>query len=291
MDRKEAVKQVISRGEIPTPELIESMLSGSSIPKEEGGEKGDGKIGVRIFTPERKGRLSSHDFTSFYNSKYDGLKEMLSSKTSAISINKAKNTFGEVSVIGMVREKTPAGYVIEDTTGQMVIVREEGDLALGDVIGVSGQVKENRLFVKGVVFPDVPLTQRFGSIKGVRIMLSRKPAKSREGEIHFHAEREGGKLPNGSRIEISGRGTVRMLFYSPAGRAGPQECVESLKKRHLIISQKEISSPRDEFIIKDVPDILWADSDTRFVESYKGVLIISPGSESVCIDLGARRAY
>jgi DNA polymerase II small subunit/DNA polymerase delta subunit B len=295
MDRKEAVRKLISGGEIPTPELIERMVSGKGAGTPEGkatenaGE--DGKVVVRILSPERKEKLTPGDFTSYYNEKYDGLREILSSKISATSINKAKETFGEIGVIGMVKENTPGGYVIEDTTGSIELVRKEAGLMTGDVVGVSGQVRENRLFGKDILLPDVPLTQRYGSIKGVRITLSRKPVERREeGTIHLHSERGGG-LPNGSTIKITGGGKVRILFYSPAGKAGPQECVESLKRRHLIVSQKEIVSPRDDFIMREVPDILWVDSDTRFVESYKGVLIISPGSEEVSIDLETRRVY
>jgi DNA polymerase II small subunit/DNA polymerase delta subunit B len=291
MDRKEAVRQLISKGEIPTPELIDGLVSGRGTPEttDDGSKKG--RVEVRILSPERKERLSPQDFASYYNSKYNGLRDMLSSKTNAISINKAKETFSEVSVIGMVRERTPTGYVIEDTTGTIELVQKDSGLVAGDVIGVSGQVKENRLFVKEFLLPDVPLTQKYGSIEGVRIALSRKPPERRqEGTLYLHSEREGG-LPNGSLIEISGGGKVRILFYSPLRKVGPQECVESLKKRHLVISQKEITSPKGDFIIKDVPDILWVDSDSRFVESYKGVLIISSGSESVTLDLETRRVY
>ncbi len=296
MERKEAVRKLISSGEIPTPELIEDMVSGkcSQPSDEKGGGNRDGveRIVVKILSPERKDKLSSGDFTSYNNNKYDGLMEIISQKISAISINKARETFGEVGVIGMVREKTPTGYVIEDTTGSIELVHKNGGLVVGDVIGVSGQVRENRLFGGGLVFPDVPLTQKYGTIKGVRISLSRKPPEKREERaLYLHAERKGGNLPNGSRIEVSGGGMARILFYSPLGKTGPRECVESLKKRHLIVSQKEITSSRDDFVIKDVPDILWVNSDAHFVESYKGVLIISPGNEMVSIDLETRRVY
>ncbi len=295
MDRKGAVRELISRGEIPTPELIDRMVSGrgGGKPEERGAEnkRGEERIGVKVLSPEKKERLSAQDFTAYYNNKYEGLREILSSKISAISINKATETFGEVGVIGMVREKTPTGYIIEDTTGSIELVQKGSNMVTGDVIGVSGQVKENRLFGNGVVLPDVSLTQKYGTVKGVRITLSRKPPKKREeGTLHFHAEGNGG-LPNGSRIEISGGGKVRILFYSPLGKAGPQECTECLKKRHLTISNKEIISPKDDFIIREVPDMLWSNSDNRFVESYKGVLIISPGSETVSVDLGTRRVY
>lgn len=294
MDRKEAVRELISRGEIPTPELIEGMVSGKRAGAAEKGaatkEDVGGSVEVRVLSPERKEKLSSGDFTSYYNSKYDGLREILSPKISAISINKAKETFGEIGVIGMVREKTPTGYLIEDTTGAIELVQRDSGLAPGDVIGVSGQVRENRLFGNGIVFPDVPLTQRFGTIKGLRVTLSRKPLEKREeGALCFHADEK--RLHNGSRIEISCGGNVSILFYSPSGNAGPQECVESLKKRHLIISQKEITSPKDDFIVKDVPDILWADSDTHFVESYKGVIVLSPGKEEISIDLETKSVY
>jgi DNA polymerase II small subunit/DNA polymerase delta subunit B len=294
MDRKEAVRELLSRGEMPTPELIEGMVSGKNVShektKESGKEDGDRRVEVRILSPERKERLSSGDFTSYYNNKYDGLREILSSKINAISINRARETFGEVGVIGMIREKTPTGYMIEDTTGSIELVHKGSNVVPGDVIGVSGQVRENRLFGKGLVFPDVPLTQKYSPIKDIRITLSRKPPKRKEeGTLYFHVERKDGRLPNGSSIEISSRGKARILFYSPLGKAGPQECMESLKKRHLNISHKEIISPRDDFIIKEVPDVLWTDSDTRFVESYKGVLIVSPGSEEASIDLETKK--
>lgn len=124
MDRKEAVRQLISRGEIPTPELIEGMISGKPPTRETDGgvKKNEGEIQVRTLSPEKKEKLSPQDFTSYYNNKYDGLREILSSKIGAISINKARETFGEVSVIGMVREKTPTGYMIEDTTGSIELV-------------------------------------------------------------------------------------------------------------------------------------------------------------------------
>jgi len=306
MDKKEAVKELLSKGEIPTPELIEKMISGGILGRGEAlaedreikTEAKPTKIGgvgvkeepigveMKITTPERRDKLTTEDFTSYNNDKYNGLRKILSPKVDAISINKAREMFGEVGVIGMVKEKTPTGYIIEDTTGSIELVINNSNILSGDVIGASGQIKENKLFGKGIILPDIPLTQKYNLLNGIILTLSRK--KSGGPGVCIGVD----GLSNGSRVSLSNNdGTVNILFYSPKTGAGAQECVESLKKRHLVVSNKEIISPKDDFVITAVPDILWVNSDTKFTESYKGVVIISPGNEETSIDLGTKKVY
>jgi DNA polymerase II small subunit/DNA polymerase delta subunit B len=288
MDRKEAVRELISRGEIPTPELIKKMISGEIETTKLAEDKGKEKIIIRKTKPEKKSKLSVDDFISYYKNKYTGLRKTLSSKIEATSINQVKGVFGEVGIIGMVREKTPTGYIIEDETGTIEAVLNHDSVRPNDVIGITGQVKENKMFAKAVVFPDIPLTQKYGSLPGVNMVVSRNEKKdANPPNIYLDA----GGLSNGSKVMISdSKSTLKILFYSPKTGIGVKECSESLKKRHLVISSKDVISPNDEFMIDEIPDILWANSDTKFIENYKGVVIISPGKEEVSIDLGTKRA-
>jgi len=298
MDKREAVKELLVKGKIPTPELIEKMISSKSqnlpvktkpiLEKAVSGEPVK-LVDVKITKPKIKEKLSTEDFTTYNNNKYDGLRKIISSKVDAISINKAMGMFGEVGVIGIVKEKTPTGYVVEDTTGSINIVLNDYGIGPGDVIGITGQAKENKLFVKNIILPDIPLTQKYNLLDGVKLTLSRKKTNRPGDSANICLNTEG--LSNGSRLVLSNKGSLNILFYSPKSKIGAQECVESLKKRHLVVSSKEIISPKDEFIIEEVPDILWANSDTKFTESYKGVVIISPGKEEINIDLGTKKVY
>lgn len=297
MERKEAVRRLIGMGEIPTKEAIEKIISSGAGEKNKE-EKRAGKIEVRICAPERKERLGVEDFVSYYNSKYENIRGMLSSKLSAVSINKAKESFGDVGVIAMVRERTHGGYLIEDTTGSMALMTENGAMEPDDVVGITGSVREKKLVGKDVVWPDIPLTHKSRSMGGVSVTLSRKPPENKEekqGHFYFSLDGDGGKttkIPNGSIISISdGDSRVSILFYSPGRRVGPKECISLLRKRHLSPEKKDIVSPKDEFAITEIPDILWVDSDMRFVDNYKGVVVVSPGSEELTIDLGEKKVF
>ena len=86
--------------------------------------------------------MEPKDFSDYYNSRYEHLKEILLKKTKAVSINNAKKSFNDVSVIGMVKELTDSGFVLEDPTGE-IEVQSKSDVSEDDVIAATGFVRNN----------------------------------------------------------------------------------------------------------------------------------------------------
>ena len=99
----------------------------------------------------KKQKLTTQDFVSYFNNRYEGLKKILLEKTDAVSINKTKNAFHTVSVIGMVSEYTPNGFFLEDTTGVIETITEKRP-EKDDVVCVKGDVREGKLFASEIIY-------------------------------------------------------------------------------------------------------------------------------------------
>ena len=109
MERQEFVRQLTRSGVLVTPDILERIASGEitrpedvSAPARGGGGP---KLSVVIKKHDGLERMSPQDFTAYYRNRYAGLRGILMKKMQAVSINKAGTGTGEVSVMGMVRER------------------------------------------------------------------------------------------------------------------------------------------------------------------------------------------
>jgi hypothetical protein len=259
--------------------------------------------------PGKPTRMSAQDFISYYNFRFGGLRDMILKKLPAVSINKAGSGFSEVSVIGMVREKRNTGFVLEDATGEIEVVGA-AEVEPDDVVGITGHIKEGRMFPKEIVWPDVPLDNKPGNIPGLNILLSggiddgMKGALDDFGVVFLNGEPPSDLGEETSRKIIHGfpdpcHATIkkdasefRVLIHSPRLPVAPERCREMLRKRHLFPDRKDISTKEDPFIVDPIPDLFWVISGSQHVERYKGVTIImSRKHDSVKFDVGTGRVF
>jgi hypothetical protein len=315
MDREEIVRALTKRGIIVTPGVLERIESGMPVEEAVGQAEPPArktpktKLLVKIRRAEPMPRMSPEDFTSYYNNRYEGLKKLLLKRVNALSINKARESFSEVSVIGMVREKNPQGFTLEDTTGEIPVVSSD-DITEDDVVGVRGVIKEGRLFQKELIWPDVPPNSGARLIPSMTLLLSTFLDENiRQAAPGFSLmivpERPGMELtedekrklitdlPNPCLATIDREGTdFSVLVYKPARQLSPQEAAGLLKKRHLSPDRGEISTRTDPFLIEPVPDLLWIISGERHFERYRGVgIIMTKENDAVKYDAGTGRVY
>ncbi len=234
------------------------------------------KINIEIKKPEKKTRLTPNDFIQYYNEKYNGLKNILLKKINAVSISNARKGFSELSVIGMVKELKPEGFVLEDPTG-IIEVNSKKPVSEDDVIGIRGFVRNNILFEKEIIYPDVPITNPIGRMNASLIITPRKNQNAKADIVVTHEETK----PNPTWILLSkGNEKITILAYKPGNKTTKEDAVNYLKKRHLNPKRNMIISEKDWFIIDPVPDIFWLKTKNRFLESYKGVTLLSVGEGS-----------
>lgn len=299
MDRQAIVRELTKKGILVTPEMLdrggpgmthEQATGQAQLPK----KQPKTRLSVKVARTEELPRMSADDFTSYYNSRYNGLRDILLKKMPALSINKARESLSEVSVIGMVKEKTSQGFVLEDTTGEFPVVSSD-DVREDDVVGVKGTVREGRLFQGESVWPDIPLSNGARFVPGMTLLLStildegiRKAAS--DISLMFIPERPETSLtedeerrlitalPNPCHAAIrKDDKTFNLLIYQPSRPVSKQDALEMLRRRHLFPDKREISATADPYLIEPAPDLFWIISGERHTERYKGVTVIITG--------------
>ena len=328
MDKKEIVQAILKKGILISPDLLDrlnedtlrSILENRDKTKEivmgsmpEGAENrqespkpeteantitkpepeaDENKITVRVRATELRHRLSPDDFVRHYNNKYGALREILLKKTSAVSVNKAGGSASTVTVIGMVKELTSEGFVLEDPTGEIRIVssQDKASIAEDDVLAASGVVRGERLFAKDIMMPDVPLTHPIGAINAEILLAEKMREQSTSNPGHELVCLPGKitagngnpmELPNPAWIDISRQGkSASLLVYKPEEGIGLSDAVGFLKKRYLPQKKKAAFGKEDPFLIDPVPDVFWLVSGEKGIRAYKGVTIVSCGPNS-----------
>ncbi len=132
------------------------------------------ELSVRLLRnyEKSKARATIENFLAYFNDRYDKLRNQLAKRPdmqNVLSITHAKP--GErASIIGMVREKrvTPNKHRVielEDQTGtisaivikdKLELIKKADDVVFDEVIGVTGSVRENAIFVEDIIWPDIP---------------------------------------------------------------------------------------------------------------------------------------
>jgi DNA polymerase II small subunit/DNA polymerase delta subunit B len=313
MDQQEIVRHLTQKGVIVTPEMLKKIKSGeldslavqtTAKPK----EKAKPTLSVKIKKTERLSRMSPKDFVSYYNTRYEGLKEILLKKMTALSINKARET-AEASVIGMVKEKNVQGFVLEDATGDIDVISKE-EVREDDVVGVRGVIREGKLFQTEMVWPDVPLNHTAQFIPDMTLLLTTTidenikkimkdfnlvfmPDKHETEPTMEESNKLIANLPNPCLATINKEGNeFNLLLYKPNRTISAKEALELLRRRHLSPDKKEIFSKTDPYFIEPVPSLFWIISDNQHVERYKGVtIIITKKQDSAKYDAETGKVY
>jgi protein tyrosine phosphatase (PTP) superfamily phosphohydrolase (DUF442 family) len=294
MDRKEIVKKLIEMGIIPTPEIIEKVnkkgfdaLIKESIKGEKKKQPTEEQIEVNIRETQKKKKLSPKDFASLYKDRYEKIQKILSEKIDVVSINKIKNVFSEISIIGMVIEKTLNGFLVEDLTGKIEVV-STADVSEDDVIGIKGHVRENKLFANEIVYPDIPFNREIGKMKAFAFLVEKPTSGDIENIRNSNiivTSHEISDAPidvknkviiknisNPAFIEMKrGKEKIGLLVYKPHKDIKPEQAIAILKKRCFPIDKEQIWSVNT---INTVPDIFWIITSAKETKIYKGILLI-----------------
>lgn len=277
MNKKEIIELFLKNGVLISPDELERINSENCtaiLEAKTGGTKNEFTV-----NEPRRGRISSEEFIRACNSKFDFLRDTLLKKIDAVSINKGKKIFSEVAVIGRVKESTAKGFVVEDLTGETEVIGENKEINAGDVLGVIGFFKDNSLFAKQIVWPDIPLEHSPKPIR-MKITLTTKVKEDMGGLVICPNAEKSKNVISGfgkiGMIRISKDGhDIRIIAYSPGNKVSEEEAVRILKKRLL---------PEEEVLdnaITEIPDIFWLPGNNEnWARNYRGVVIISSGEGS-----------
>lgn len=139
-----------------------------------------GKPGIEVLSSYEKEskKKSVENFVSYFNHRYKELEKILSGRQelaglTAITRVKAKKEKENVSVIGIVSEKTITSnnniiLKLEDPTGEINVLISKNrqdlfdvgkDIVEDEVIGVAGVSGGNIIFSNSLVFPDIPMVK------------------------------------------------------------------------------------------------------------------------------------
>ena len=248
-------------------------------------ERSKQNLVVEVKKFQTKDKLEPQDFAQFYNHKYKGLQQLLLKKVNAVSISKAKGLFSDVSVIGMVRELTPKGFVVEDPTGEIEVISRD-KIPADDVIGIKGFVREAKLFPNEFVWPDIPLSREINKIEGATILFAPKPANISGVDVVITEN----QYPNPAWLTISTEDKkIQVLVFKPENEFTLKRAVAWLKKRHLSHKKEHIPGPEDPYILAPVPDIIWFPGRQEETFVYKGVTMVSTSERFAKVDLGTMK--
>lgn len=134
----------------------------------------EAELSVRLLRNYDKSnsRATIENFSSYFNDRYEKLRTQLAKRPdmqNTVSMMHAKS--GErASLIGMVRDKrvTPNKHRvigIEDPTGsisaivmkdKVELVKKADDVVFDEVIGITGAVRDDVIFVEDIIWPDIP---------------------------------------------------------------------------------------------------------------------------------------
>lgn len=283
--KKDIIKRLFEKGILLSPQELENINSDTIQQHRKEKKEQTSKIKVTLFPIKTKEKVTIKDITNYKNKKYMYIKETLSKKTNPLSINKTKKNFSEVYVIGMIKEMTSSGFIIEDPTDEIEIISEKTEnLNIDDVISIKGIVRENKLFSTEILFPDIPLNRPIPQEKGI-FVFSHKTTDSIANEnpdiVFFLDTNEAENkniikiTTNPFRIEIKNKETINILVYNPPEKTKTTDAINLLRKRHLSPHENQIPLNNDPFFIKTIPDIFWIISDENWKENYKGVTLFS----------------
>lgn len=277
MEKRDILELFLKNGILLSPEEFETIDEKNymQVLKKRSGEK-ESEVTVTI---PKTGKMSCEQFIKICNNKFEFLRGEILRKTEAVSINKGKKVFSEVTIIGRVKEMTSRGFILEDITGETEVVNESKDISIGDVLGLKGFFKENRFFTSQIIWPDIPLVNN-PKPTGLRITLTTKVKEVMSGIIVCPDAEESANVITGfgrfGVVKISKHHAKFMIIaYSSPSEVSEDAAVKMLKKR--MITDETIV----ENLIAEIPQILWFFNNKRnWTKNYRGVMIISSSSKN-----------
>jgi len=299
MDKKKVVQKALNAGFLISPNTLEKLDDNNIEAAIQGTKsvvieeiKTDVKtteLDVSFKKTRTKKKLTIHDFVKYYNNVYDNLKNILLKKIEATSINKVANITSEVSVIGMVKEITSQGFVLEDPTGQIVVISNEIP-EHNNVVAVTGVVREKKLFKKSINYPDVPLPKVIPKID-VKLLTTTSKDIPEGYDLIISTEKDNKDKniykmnSNPSWIKIKkGETKITMLIYRTNVTIDENSFNSYIKTR--ILPSKN-NTPNEDVLIDAIPDIIWIIQDQEWTRNYKGITVFSSNT-TTSIDLNSR---
>ena len=283
MEKRAIVKELFKQGTLVTPGLLgtldeKNLNAAISSPQTILDFVPESLPVTRTAKPNKT--LTVEDITHFYKEKYNGLKAILSQKISPTSISNVPKNFTTVSLIGMVSEHTPSGFVLEDPTGRLEVLAQDSPDP-GDVVGVTGNMRDSKLHITEMLWPDIPLPKIIKTPK-ITLLLTQKPLQEQGTQLVCgKADASETLIPiptTPAKLTLSG---LEVVVSSASGNP-----LEWLKKRHL---PGPAISPHDFYLLQEIPDILWVIGEENKTQSYKGVTIVQTSPDSYAIlDMSTR---
>ncbi len=308
MSPEEIVKACMERGFLVSSEELKRIEAGLGIDELLAAkqpqplsmeEEKPAKTTYRVKKAKHKGTVTPGEILEQHKNKYDAIKNLLLSKTSAVSISNTRDSAASVSLIGMVKQATGDGFFLEDVTGEIEVVCEGKTMEDGDVICARGPIKQGRMHCKDIICPDVPLLRAIGRIEATMLLAPKPGNPAAVADIVLSTEPLETESKNmvldssPSHLSIYKDGRVNVLFYRAENEVNQQEAINMLKKR-LLKKPRALAADSDLFLIEPVPDIFWiVGKGQDWIETYKSVTIIhsteDPGKQAL-INLKTREA-
>ncbi len=306
MDREAIVKKLLCLGVMATPDVLEkieksgldaylgSIRSGACMVMEEGASKGE-SLRCCIGQVSAKPEITPEDFVEANADRFKRIRGLLLRKMDAVSINNMGMSSSKLSVVGMVKDNTSQGFVLEDGTGE-VEVKATAMVKLDDVIGVRGWVREGKLFGEEIVYPDIPVNRPVNSLDNTLLLIGNATGGAGGADVTISPyaviDKSGAEksIPNPAWISLeNGEKKMTVVIYKPDSPAGKEEALSWLMKRYI---GSDISSvPSGDRVLETIPDLFWIVSENApWSGNYKGVTLISFGQRNrALVDLRTRK--
>ncbi len=271
------------------------------------------KIRLKENIPSQK--RSIQDFVNAYNQRYSTLRDALAKNSelkNLVSIGSAGT--GEISIIGMVKEKTETSTEIsldlEDPSGVLKAILPANEKAktilLDEVIGVRGFLNEKILRANEIFWPDIPLKENKKTdapaivliaptaelllknfhLQNFNYAICFEPAQLPAAKIGFLG------LKNSSPISAEISGLNFLISPASVQKLSEQLMIPEDQVLQEFLRRRNIhgSGAVWEQLIENVPDVFVARvSKSSAIENYKGTLLIGLGAgECVLLDLQTR---
>lgn len=295
MDRKEIVKRFFENGILVTPRILdevtdenieEIILKYKQKPKKVIKKLKENHT-VEIKYPKERKKLKVNDYLELYKERLNSLKGILMRKMEVVSINNIKPNSNSISLIGMVKETNEKGVVIEDQTGEIVVVfKEKKGVSVDDVVGIRGSSRGKDVFCEELVYPEIPMPKTTKTSDMKLIFTTEIPKNIEKNDMVFFfggAPEVGGihvieKVP--AKIDTN---NLKMLVLDENKTLNEKNITEFLKKRYIPGSDV-IKYEKNPLLLEEVPDFIIIRGDREWSRIYKGVTVIS-FKDTVKIDM------
>lgn len=274
MNKREMLGRLLKKGVLLTPDEFGNLTpkNYTSFIEKRGRETGTAEGKSEAYKKESpinavksQVKLSSLDAVNAHKNGFIFLSGVLAKKLDAVSIDKAKKVFSEVSVIGRVKSKSGSGFVLEDVTGEAEVIFDDKNVEEGDVIGLKGFFRGNNFLPSVLIWPDMPLQNPNPRVEGKLILSG---SSKDNGNVLIPCERKG-------EVWMKTHEGIPILCYRPENKIDESGAVKILRGR-VINGQK--MSP---FFLKEVPKIFWIPGNIKnWAKNYKGIIIISTEEKS-----------